>query len=121
MVQLRAVSCKFVDMKNNLFEGIPENAPEELFTDLLKADGVRIERIVSFGQSSPWGFWYDQEENEWVLLLEGSAMLEFDDGELVDLNPGDFVNIPAGRRHRVEKTRPKGRTVWLAVFYTASA
>lgn len=101
----------------NLFGNIPEASQEELFSELLKTEGVRIERIVSFGQSSPGDFWYDQPENEWVLLLEGSATLGFDDGSTKDLTPGDFVNIPAGRRHRVEKTDPNGRTVWLAVFY----
>ena len=60
-------------MKMNLFENIPESAPEEVLTELLSAEGVRIERIVSFGQASPEGFWYDQIEDEWILLLEGSA------------------------------------------------
>jgi cupin 2 domain-containing protein len=100
----------------NLFEQIPAGASEELFTELLSADGVRVERIVSFGQSSPDGFWYDQPVHEWVLLIEGAARLRFED-RLLDLTPGDFVNIPAGCRHRVEWTDPKNRTVWLAVFY----
>ena len=100
----------------NIFDHIPENAPEELVTELLSSDGVRIERIVSFGQSSPEGFWYDQKENEWVLLLEGSATLGFEEGGLVNLKPGDHLNIPVGMRHRVEKTDEKGRTVWVAVF-----
>lgn len=107
--------CSFLDM--NLFENIPERAPEEVFTELLKADGVRVERIVSFGQASPEGFWYDQKEGEWVLLVEGSATLEFEEGAPVDLKAGDYLNIPAGRRHRVKKTDLNGRTVWLAVFY----
>ncbi|MBC8205785.1 MAG: cupin domain-containing protein [Kiritimatiellales bacterium] len=100
----------------NLFEEIPEDAPEELFTELLKGKNVRIERIVSFGQSSPDGFWHEQEEGEWVLLLKGSATLGFEDGSTLDLEPGDHLNIPAGQRHRVEKTDQNGRTVWLAVF-----
>jgi len=104
----------------NVFEEIPDSAPEELFTELLNADGIRIERIVSFGQSSPDGFWYDQKENEWVLLLEGSATLGFEKGVLVDLKSGDTLNIPAGQRHRIEKTDPNRRTVWLAVFYKPS-
>lgn len=104
-------------MKQSLFENIPEDAPEELFTELLSSDVVRIKRIVSFGQSSSEGFWYDQEENEWVLLLEGSATLGFEDGSTLNLGPGDHLNIPARQRHRVEKTDPNGRTVWLAVFY----
>ena len=104
----------------NLFENIPENAPEELFSELLNAQNVRIERIVSFDQSSPDGFWYDQAENEWILLLKGSATLGFDDGSSIDLQPGDYLNIEAGRRHRVEKTDPNRRTVWLAVFHKTS-
>lgn len=102
-------------MKNNLFDGISETATQEIYTELLAAKNVRIERIVSFGQISPDGFWYDQPENEWVLLLEGFAQLRFED-RLVDLLPGDYLNIQAGTRHRVEKTAQNGRTVWLAVF-----
>ena len=101
----------------NIFSEIPEDSPEELFTELLSLDGLRIERIVSFGQSSPDGFWYDQDEAEWVLLLEGSATLEFEEGRGVDLRPGDHVLIPRGTRHRVKKTDPDHRTVWLGVFY----
>jgi cupin 2 domain-containing protein len=104
-------------MKMNLFENIPESAPEEVFTELLTAEGVRIERIVSFGQVSPEGFWYDSSENEWILLLEGSATLTFQENPPVDLKPGDCLRLPAGCRHRVEKTSEIGQTVWLAVFY----
>ncbi|NOU35889.1 MAG: cupin domain-containing protein [Kiritimatiellaceae bacterium] len=103
-------------MKQNLFDPIPEQSQKELFTKLLSTDNIRIERIVSFGQGSSAGFWYEQAENEWVLLLEGSAQIRFDDG-LVDLAPGDYLNIQAGERHRVEKTAADGQTVWLAVFY----
>ena len=104
-------------MKRNLFENIPESAPEEVFTELLSAEGVRVERIVSFGQVSPEGFWYDQPENEWILLLEGSATLAFQEKPSVDLKPGDYLKLPARCRHRVEKTSEKCRTVWLAIFY----
>lgn len=100
----------------NLFDQIPKSADQELFTTLLAADKIRIERIVSFGQTSPDGFWHDQAENEWVLLIEGSAQIRID-GHVVDLVGGDSLNIPAGTRHRVEKTDENGRTVWLAVFY----
>ncbi len=102
----------------NLFDGIPERAPEELFTELLRAEGVRIERIVSFGQRSPEGFWYEPRGGEWVLLLEGSATIGFADGASVALLPGDHLNLPAGTRHRVVKTDENVRTVWLAVFYS---
>ena len=103
-------------MKENLFKGIPKSAPNEIFTELLKVNGVRVERIVSFGQSSPNGFWYDQLENEWVILLEGSAQIKLHD-QLVDLAAGDYLNIPSGTRHRIEKTAVDRRTVWLAIFY----
>jgi len=103
-------------MKKNLFDQIPASAPQEILTGLVLSKNVRVERIVSFGQGSPDGFWYEQTESEWVLLLEGSAQLRFDD-KLVDFAPGDYLNIPAGMRHRVEKTAENAKTVWLAVFY----
>ena len=101
----------------NLFDQIPKTAPDELFTTLLLAERVRIERIVSFGQKSPEEFWYDQQENEWILLLEGTATLDFEKGYPANLKPGDHLNIPSGMRHRVKKTDETVRTVWLAVFY----
>lgn len=101
----------------NLFENIPEAIDQEQFSDLLKHDGLRIERIVSQGQCSPEGSWYDLDENEWVLVLEGAGKLEFADGSEVTLNKGDHLNIPAHSRHRVSWTDPAQKTVWLAVFY----
>jgi cupin 2 domain-containing protein len=103
--------------KKSLYDDIPDRSPEEVIDSLLSSRAVRIERIVSFGQASPEGFWYDQEENEWVVLLEGFATLGFDDGTSIDLVPGDYLEIPAGRRHRVERTAEEERTVWLAVFF----
>jgi cupin 2 domain-containing protein len=104
-------------MNGNIFADIPMTAPEELTTDLLRAENVRIERIVSFGQASPDGFWYEQEENEWVLLLEGAARVGFEDRVPVELGAGEHLHLPAGCRHRVEWTSEETRTVWLAVFY----
>ena len=104
----------------NLFSSISANLPDELAETLLDAGIVRIERIVSHGHSSPEGFWYDQDENEWVLVVRGAARLRFeDDPQPLDMKPGDFVNIPAHRRHRVEWTTPNEPTVWLAVHYGA--
>jgi cupin 2 domain-containing protein len=105
------------DFKNLLAE-IPEHLPKELVEVLASAPGVRIERIVSQGHCSPDGFWYDQDENEFVVLLSGAARLLFE-GETkpVEMKPGSFVNIAAHRRHRVEWTDPSEKTVWLAVFY----
>ena len=103
-------------MTTNLFTGLPANFPDELLTTLLKAANIRIERIVSHGHVSPDGFWYDQDEHEWVIVLKGAAALRFEDS-VVELKPGDFVNIPAHKKHRVEWTTPEEATIWLAVFY----
>lgn len=106
-------------MTDNLFADLA--APpryEEIFTTLLATPGVRIERIVSTGQCSPPGFWYDQPEGEWVLLLAGAARLRFaDEAETRTLVPGDWLAIVPHRRHRVEWTDPAQTTVWLAVFH----
>ncbi len=100
----------------NLFQEIPLHLPKELVQTLLGAAHVRIERIVSHGHSSPADFWYDQEQHEWVVLLKGAARLRFE-GETVEMKPGDFVSIPAHKKHRVEWTTPDEPTVWLAVHY----
>lgn len=101
----------------NLFADLPARLPDELVTTLLEATNVRIERIVSHCHASPDGFWYDQPQNEWVLVLTGAAKLRFED-ETLEMRAGDFVNIPAHRKHRVEWTTPDEPTVWLAVHYT---
>jgi cupin 2 domain-containing protein len=106
-------------MSANLFADLPPDLPEELFTVLAEAPGVRIERIVSRGQASPAGFWYDQPEHEWVALLKGAARLRFEDATL-EMRPGDFVKIAAHQKHRVDWTTPDEPTVWLAVFYGRS-
>ena len=100
----------------NLFDGIPESLPEEHIESLAEGEGARILRIVSRQHSSPPDFWYDQDVAEWVSVLQGSARLLFDDGEMVDLGPGDWIDIPAHRKHRVEHTDPERDTVWLVVF-----
>jgi len=103
---------------NSLFENIPAELPKELIETLVAGDRVRIERIVSRGQASPEGFWYDQEENEFVVVLQGSAGLWMEGGDApLVLKPGDYVVIPAHVRHRVEWTDPHDATIWLAVFY----
>ena len=100
----------------NLFAEIPTHLPDEVFTPLLATPDVRIERIVSQGHISPDGFWYEQDQHEWVILLQGRARLQFEE-QTIEMNPGDFVNIPAGRKHRVAWTTPDEPTVWLAVHY----
>jgi len=105
-----------VTRASNLFAELPPQLPDELFTALLEAANVRIERIVSHGHASPEGFWYDQDQHEWVIVLKGAARLLFEDG-MVEMKPGDFINIPAHQKHRVEWTTPEEPTIWLAVFY----
>jgi cupin 2 domain-containing protein len=100
----------------NLLGDIPPSLAEEFVTVLAQSEHVRIERIVSQGHSSPEGFWYDQGEHEWVAVLSGSARLQFED-ETLELGPGDYLNIPAHRKHRVAWTAPAESTIWLAVFY----
>ncbi|WP_194791973.1 cupin domain-containing protein [Pseudomonas sp. UFMG81] len=107
-------------MPDNLFSTLPALDPQanEQFDDLLRRPGLRIERIVSSGQASPPGHWYDQEEGEWVALLSGSAGLRLEhEPETRVLRPGDHLNIPPHCRHRVEWTEAGVATVWLAVFY----
>ncbi|QTF94428.1 MAG: cupin domain-containing protein [Halomonas sp. BM-2019] len=102
---------------SNLFEGIPDRLPEERFDELLSAESVTVERIVSRGHTSPETGWYDQPRHEWVLVLKGRGVVAFEDGESVTLGPGDHLRIPAHRRHRVAWTDPDEATVWLAVHY----
>jgi cupin 2 domain-containing protein len=108
-------------MPENLLRDLPQRGADEHFSDLLVRPGIKIERIVSRGQASPPGFWYDQPGGEWVLLLAGRAGLRFEDEtEARNLGPGDWVDILPHRRHRVEWTDPDEPTVWLAVHYESA-
>jgi cupin 2 domain-containing protein len=101
----------------NLFAGLPESLPAERVDVLFDTGGVTAERIVSTGQATPAGQWYDQPRAEWVLLLQGAAGLRFDDErEPRTLGPGDYVFIPAHARHRVEWTSDAEPTLWLAIY-----
>jgi cupin 2 domain-containing protein len=88
---------------------------EELFTPLLEHPHVRIERIVSSGQTTPPGQWYDQAQDEWVIVLQGAATLTYDDGNSVSMQPGDYVMLPAHTRHRVDFTSQEPPCIWLAI------
>lgn len=102
----------------NVLADLPEVLPEEVVQLLTRGGDCRLERIVSRGHASPPGFWYDQDEAEWVVVLRGAARLRFADVDAeILLGPGDAVDIPAHRRHRVEWTTPDEPTVWLALFY----
>ena len=105
-------------MSGNLFADLPAGAlADERFDTLVACAGVRVERIVSTGQRSPEGFWYDQPEDEWVVLLTGAAGLVVEGEAERHLHPGDTVFLPARRRHRVTGTDPDRPTVWLAVHF----
>ena len=103
---------------NNLFSQIPDARAAEVVEEILRTSQFKLERIVSGGQATPPGEWYDQNTNEWVILLRGSAVLLFDgEADKVVLRPGDYIHIPARQRHRVEWTDPEKKTVWLALHY----
>ena len=104
----------------SLFADIPTALSEEHTTPLLDVPGARLERIVSRGQVSPTGFWYDQDEDEWVAVIQGAARLEIEEQGELSLGPGDHVFLPAHCRHRVTWTDPEQVTIWLALFVAAN-
>lgn len=102
----------------SLFDNIPAELPDEIFETVCATKRVKIERIVSNGHASPEGFWYDQEGQEFVLVVKGSAGLKVDgDDDIVILRAGDYFNIEPHVRHRVEWTDASCETIWLAVHY----
>lgn len=102
---------------DNLYDAIPEKIDYEIFSDIFHGENIRIERIISEGHTSPDSGWYDQSENEWVVVLEGEARLSFQNKSDVHLVAGSHINIPAYTRHKVVWTAPNTKTVWLAVYY----
>ena len=105
-------------MLKNIFSDIPDVLPDELIELIAEHRDVAIERIVSRGQASPPDFWYDQDKNEFVLVVSGEARLRFDgDDDDIRMKKGDYLIIPAHKRHRVEWTSPDEDTVWLAVHF----
>lgn len=108
------------DISGNIFASLPaQKLPEELLEVLVAnaGNGVKIERIVSQGHASADDDWYDQDQHEWVVLLQGEAILFIKERGEIRLGPGDYVNIPAHVHHRVVWTHPDKQSVWLAVFY----
>ena len=97
----------------NIFAYLHKSSGQEQFLTLFENEDVKIERIVSRSHSSPIGFWYDQSEDEWVMILRGYATLEFEGGELVEMKEGDHLAIPSHVKHRVSQTSPDA--IWLAV------
>jgi cupin 2 domain-containing protein len=101
----------------NIFSSLPDKLENESFEELLRYKNIKIERIVSQGHTSPGNGWYDQQENEWVIVLEGYGTILFESGDEVNLKKGDYLNIPARTRHKVTRTDPDNITIWLAVHY----
>ena len=102
---------------NNIFDAIPEDLEAEVFDRLVESDGVTIERIISKGHKSPASGWYDQDKNEWIIVLCGEATLLFADESSVNLKAGDFIDIPAHKKHKVKWTAANIETIWLVVHY----
>jgi len=104
--------------RGNVLHNIPESVDDEIFENLVVGDTFRLERIVSHGQATPEEEWYDQDRDEWVLLLAGSAAIQFEDQlHAIELKAGDYVLIPAHKRHRVEWTDKRKKSIWLALRY----
>ena len=102
----------------NIFSGLQEQTPDEILETILQTHQFKIERIISRDHSTTQGEWYDQDKNEWVLVLKGNAGLRFEDyNEVLVMKPGDYINIRAHQKHRVEWTDPEEETIWLAVHY----
>jgi cupin 2 domain-containing protein len=102
----------------NIFDPLPPPQADEVFDTLLEVPGLRIERIVSHGQASPQGCWYNQPHDEWILVLRGAARLQYEgEPQALSLRAGDYHHIPAGLRHRVEWTSPDEPTIWLALHF----
>jgi cupin 2 domain-containing protein len=102
---------------SNIFNNIADNLDEELFEDVLKNKKINIQRIVSQGHKSPESGWYDQDEDEWVIVLQGEAVVSFVDESETRLKEGDYINIPAHVKHKVSYTSNSVQTVWLAIHY----
>ncbi|MCP4320572.1 MAG: cupin domain-containing protein [Psychromonas sp.] len=101
----------------NIFQSIPKNLEAEVFETIIKNDNIELERIISKGHKSPENGWYDQDKNEWVMVVSGSAILAFDNKPDITLLAGDHITIPAHQKHKVTWTEPDIETVWLALFY----
>jgi len=104
-------------VSKNIYKDLPKNLSEEVFQVIAENSNVKIEKIISNGQSSPPNFWYDQEENEFVILLKGETELLFENDEHIKMLPGDYIIIPSHKKHRVEKTSETEETIWLAIHY----
>ncbi len=101
----------------NIFEQIPKDLKDEVFEDIITSDKLTIERIISHGHISPASGWYEQDNSEWVIILQGEAVISFESKEDVRLKVGDYLQITTLERHRVSWTKPNAVTIWLAIHY----
>jgi len=111
------IGFKKEDILANIFSNIPSELPNEIFEDIILTDKLRVERIISNGHTSPDNGWYDQSENEWVMVLSGYGVIEYVNGDKFTLKQGDYLHIKANEKHRVIETSANETTVWLAIFY----
>lgn len=100
----------------NIFDLVPSEK-KEVFEEVFSSEGIRFERIISSGQTSPEEGWYDQPENEWVILLQGTAKIKFDNNEIKKLKKGDYLFIAKHCKHKVVYTSAMPKCIWLAVFF----
>ncbi len=103
--------------KRNIFVHNIIESKEEVFEKIISDKNFFVERIISSGQRSAEGFWYNQEQSEWVIVLQGNAKIEFEDDVILELNVGDYVLIPPHKKHRVIETSQTEKTIWLAIHY----
>lgn len=103
--------------KKNIFAEIPDSLKDELFEKIVVTKNIKIERIISDGHNSPKEDWYESEQNEWVIVLQGDAILTLESGEDIILKRGDYYNITAFTKHRVSHTSKREKTIWLAIYY----
>ncbi len=101
----------------NIFTNIPKQLPDEIFEDIISTQNLKIERIISKGHTTPISQWYDQDTDEWVIILQGEAIISFEDSKDVHLRVGDYLNIPAHVKHKVSWTISNTETIWLAIHY----
>ncbi len=111
-----------IEVKNiynltGILKSVDEKLKEEYFEEIIQSENFKLERIISECHRSPENFWYDQDKNEFVLLLKGSAEILFEDNTLIKMKEGDYIIIPAHLKHRVEKTDELQKTFWLTLFY----
>ncbi len=106
-----------MNIVKNFFSNIPDLIPDEIFEKIISKENFFVERIISDGHKSPEYFWYDQDKNEFVIILQGSAIIKYDNGKIFELQTGDYMIIQAHQKHRVKETSSKEKTIWLAIHY----